>query len=119
MSEMTLPQVYRRAVEVIDERGWYQGYFVDPEGCKVCAAGALALVLGGTPTSENADGPEVIWPAGRDGTALRSYWYRAVAGLAHAIRRGVGEWNDAPGRTIGEVKAALLLAAEEHDRDRG
>jgi hypothetical protein len=25
----------------------------------------------------------------------------------------VGDWNDAPGRTVDEVKAALLAAAEE------
>ena len=117
MAELTLPQVYRRAVEVLDERGWYQGYYVDPEGCKVCVAGALAVVLGGTPTSEDADGPEVIWPAGQDGKALRNYWYRTVDGLAAVVPGGIGQWNDAPRRTVEEVKAALLRAAEEAERD--
>lgn len=117
MPELTLPQVYRRAVEVLDERGWCQGRYVDETGC-LCAGGALGVALGATPNfiPDDAEAPALRTWIGMHGD-VEDQWITAIAHLIHVLGRSVSGFNDAPGRTVDEVRAALLRAAEEAERD--
>lgn len=112
MAELTLPQIYRRAVEVLDERGWYQGWYVDGKRCKVCILGAVVCALGGEPEPEFA-ARAIVWKAASDGKRFHAVW----DDLRATLGRHPAHWNDSEGRTVDEVKAALLRAAEEAERD--
>lgn len=116
MADLTLPAVYRRAAVVLDERGWHKGYYVDREGQKVCMAGAVAVACGGRPTPEQTDEHTIVWS-----TAMEPATYNdAIAGLIDANGgRGVASWNDSPARTLAEVKALLLKAAEQAEQSGG
>lgn len=110
MADLTLPAVYRRAAEVLDERGWHQGYYVDSDGQRVCLAGAVAVACGGRPTPEHTPERTIVWsePWGP------AVYNDALEGLIDANSgRGLASWNDSPRRTVADVKALLLKAAEQ------
>jgi len=111
MPELTLAQVYRRAAEVLDERGWHQGWYVDAKRCKVCILGAVICALGGQPQPET-DTPAIDWADQQEDERFHEIW--------DDLRARLGQhpptWNDRMGRTVVEVKAALLRAAEEAER---
>lgn len=106
MAELNLPQVFRRAVEVLDERGWWRGWYVGPGGC-VCASAALAVAAG-----VNLDQDGV--PDGEDDADR--LWHDASEYVAVVAGRDLVIWNDRDGRTVDEVQALFLQAAEEADR---
>lgn len=102
-TDLTTEQVIetlRGAIALLDERGWIQGSGCGPDD-EVCAATSLSgamLVAPGTPT-------------------FRYGRYQVVADAiieSQGIRRAFSmpndsliEWNDEPGRTLDEVKAAF------------
>lgn len=90
-------QVLHRAVEILDERGWCQGTFED--GRKVCAMGAINIAVGGSPFPGNLEpGDERI--------------ATEVAELVEGVvDEDVTTWNDVFGRTVEQVRQALLTAA--------
>lgn len=115
MAELTLPQVFRRAVELIDENGWTQGMYRSSSGC-LCATGALAVALGGEIRRPDEDVDEDALFTDR---AAEELWSKACRRAGRAVGGNIGDivdWNDKPGRTVDEVKELLLWLAEEADR---
>lgn len=98
--------VYRRAVDVIHERGWWQGDSVDPrdpdEG-PVCLYGAINVARGMHATTIDPHSSR---------TARRVL---VAAGVATTTAGDIGAWNDALGRTADDVVFALKRAAEVAD----
>lgn len=88
-----LRTVYLRAIEVLKERGWYQGGLEEGPGGPCCMVGACNVALSGSATSPrfHQDLDEVA---------------RAVGSIL------LGDWNDAKGRTRRQVIAALRKAAK-------
>lgn len=116
MSALTVPEVLRRAVQVLDERGHYKGWYVDPDGGAVCASGACAVAAGlELYPIESDHEPEPAAPAGS--VDAEAVWRRAEDTLCMFLERaevsgGVPDWNDRYERTLDEVRAALLGAAD-------
>lgn len=96
--EQRMAELVRRAANVIDERGLFQGDFydpweTDPDKCAVCAIGALRLVATGRPDSEAHDEELVVETVNAFGRFL-----------------GVGsvpDWSDEAGRSAAEVRDAF------------
>lgn len=83
-----------RAGQVLEEVGWCQKSFRDPDGRR-CLMGALSLAKVGT-----CYNPEVM-----------NLLTKAVLGQPERYGAGLTAWNDAPGRTKEEVIAKLNEAA--------
>lgn len=100
--------VLRRAAEVLDERGWAQTDYEDIDGC-VCALGALSVVVYGDPYPPDDDLRVAV-----EAVALGALEAHLKIGFDRPAYAGeaVAKWNDAMGRTVDEVKAAFLAAAE-------
>lgn len=113
MSELTLSQVYLRTVEILDQRGWTKGVYVDEQGC-LCIGGAIGQALGATPLHIGDDDElGMAWTGMTVDIAER--WDDIVGHLIDATG-GLGMWNHAPERTYDEVRALLLRLAEEAER---
>lgn len=109
ITDEQVASLLRDAVDVLDERGWYQGWYVDAEGRCVCVLGAVAFAAGLEVVSNVDDELE----AGIHGTGDRwELWRSAWKRLERAVDDDIPSWNDTEGRTVDEVKAALLRAAE-------
>ena len=96
---MKTSEVFRKAGDVLRERGWCQGGLMNAEG-KVCALGALGVA--------ECRG------------ALSGPSQEIYRNLSQQILDGrlIGaDWNDSPGRTVEEVYAVLdagyVLALQE------
>lgn len=93
-------EVLRRAADVLRERGWVQGTYVDGGGA-CCVRGAVNVVLYGAPVSIECCDEEV--------QAMS-----ALAAVAGIPKHGsISLWNDRQGRTLDEVLTALERAAVE------
>ena len=98
-----------RAADHIDRVGWTQGDWCEekpglqPKDCPVCAGGALTVAAYGDPFSTGGH-------CKPDQFALR---VAAVTALIRHICDGLIDWNDAEGRTKGEVVGAMRAAAAE------
>jgi hypothetical protein len=120
--------IYERALEILDRFGWQQGTYGQPGG-RVCVSGALRQAA-------SCDDEMVVrvqmvpeWSAARRELArgLRARhaaWQLAAMRLSRMLGQGGGgvidigdsllvQWNDTPGRTLEEVRAALKQAAGE------
>lgn len=110
MTDTITPQaLLDRAADIITERGWYQGHFIDEEGRCVCALGALNLAYAeaaGVDASVNG-GAWHGWP-GPKPLNLAVDALQAATGQEDWI----AEWNDDEDRTEAEVVAALRAAAK-------
>jgi hypothetical protein len=99
VTALTVPDVLRRAEQVVAERGWCQGDYEDEQG-HVCAEGAMNLVIWGKPHCDDMD----------DAT------YALARAALEVLSSHVGcfaiNWNDDEARTESEVRAALLAAAQ-------
>lgn len=111
MSELTLPQVYRNTIAVIERRGWCSGTFVTRAG-RVCLIAALAEAAGAF--VDPGGSPVIVW----DGVPEEAsdLFEQAADGIASMVLTMPAMWNDMHGRTVDEVKALLLRAAEEAER---
>lgn len=96
--EDPLIEVLERAAEIIQERGWCQGDAETPDG-RVCLGRALTIAR-----AELDDRRPVLlaWEADVSNYNLFD-WLIRLAGP----KPGFSGWNDAPGRTKGEVLAAI------------
>lgn len=104
MSE-TADQLDTAADEVL--KGWRQGDYGNytlPED-DVCALGALARVNQVYNVVDVFLKPSV--------TALGGYLLESLSWPRGAPSRAIVEWNDAPGRTAGEVADAMRTCAKE------
>lgn len=82
--------VYAKAADIIRRRGWHQGGYEAPDG-SVCLLGALGHAR---------EGHSQYW-AGEDVEAIEP----------HIGTENVGDWNDAPERTVEDI---FLLLKELH-----
>jgi hypothetical protein len=78
--------VYLRAIEVLEERGWHQGGYESADG-RVCIVGALNIASG--LPSDRARGHMLVLK----------------------VHRGGSDWNDEAERTLEDIKLALKRAA--------
>lgn len=97
-NRLELQELFREAIQVIDDRGWFQGDFAaDAPETGVCMLGACNTVETGKPCGDGETG----W-----------WMYELEAALpVDPSFEGVAEWNDHPDRTVTEVKTAFRLAA--------
>lgn len=114
-AELTLAQVYRRAIEIIDERGWWAHGWMpgggDPRSCPVCMLAAVGLAIGGTIVTD----PLVRGPVFAT-DAQRALYAAAWDGLRDVLPAMPGIWNDSWAADADEVRDALERAAEEAER---
>lgn len=97
--------VYERAIRILKQRGWTQGYYSDPATGAVCALGAVGMVRIGEPWGAfQAD-----WDALTDAVVALGWEMRDYHGAFSA-------WNDAPERSLEDVLLVLKHAASEADR---
>jgi hypothetical protein len=101
MSDYTVEEVLRKAVEILDERGWHQGYYRHIPTGRLCSIGACAEALDVNP-SEPTPMFNRVW------TFLDDYVERKFERPGSFVA-----WQDKDGRTVDEVKALLLAAADE------
>lgn len=104
---------FRDAVQYIKTNGWFQGDWLDvdilnstpfPEGCKVCAMGAMAVVTGNT-LGEAFDNPVYL--------DMDTYSFLRIKSITGAGDDLVGFWNDDLNRTVEDVIRFLETLAEE------
>lgn len=102
-SAPTLADRLEGAAALIEERGWRQGAYTDPSG-RLCLMGAVVMACVGSVSQEAA-----LVCRYQHGDALNHYMNAALDTVPTRVR--AWEWNDAPGRTQGEVVALLRRAA--------
>lgn len=93
----------RAAADVIRERGWTQGDYVDTETGACCMVGAVDLATGYTDDGEQITGDADV----------RRRRDEAYFALSPHARPGPTVWNDAFGRTKDEVIEKLEQVATE------
>ena len=98
---MNTSEILDRAADLIEERGWTQGWYCGPTG-ELCAAGAMFVAIG-------------LRPAGWTAPEHPAHRRAMVAFERHLMDTfdyfGAHNWNDEPGRTQAEVVNALRAAA--------
>jgi len=99
---MKSSEVFRTARNVLFERGWYQGDFLDDNNQSVCVAGACMLAYG------LAIGQLDDMFIGND---LQNLLYRLDALLPDW--ENTAHWNDEHGRTFSEIIELLELAEKQ------
>lgn len=108
-----------RAADIIDERGWNQGFYYNDTGC-VCVLGAIhaavAEAAGQDVTEDRLKFPHL--PLSEESRPLVQSYNHAVKALSDtvpfgdAFRSAIPDWNDENGRTKEEVQALLRRAAK-------
>ncbi len=100
--------VLAAAADHIEQRGWLQGASVDlaqrdrgipANECRVCAVGALNVVIAGH--------PEGAWTTGPEGDRLAA----ALTATTRHLGIDLVKLNDRPGTTAADVTAALRATA--------
>ncbi|MFE9007475.1 hypothetical protein ACFYOY_36050 [Streptomyces sp. NPDC007875] len=98
-----------QALDVITVNGWWQGEAFDtdqedeeglaPEQCRVGVRGAIHIAAEGHPRPPEAYEPSILASA-------------ATAALAETLGADVTVWNDAAGRTVDELHAAVTRTVD-------
>ena len=114
MKRMTSQQIRLAAASLIEREGWCQG---TPRlrrtdgGYRYCLIGACREVAGyyaATDAYAEAEAEAAYYAAAEAARAASGACANVtVAQAAFYAIDGVGAWNDSPGRTVGEVLAAL------------
>jgi hypothetical protein len=101
VTALTVPDVLRRAEQVVAERGWCRGDYEDEQG-RVCSEGAINLAAYGDPcpTEETPDDQYDVAESA------------AKAVMTHLEVPTLVGWNDETAQDAAEVRAALLAAAQ-------
>ncbi|HUR18863.1 MAG TPA: hypothetical protein VMZ51_08020 [Acidimicrobiales bacterium] len=87
-------EVLRGALDVLDKQGWSQGFYTNPDGSH-CLAGAINTA----------------------GMAMSSY---SILDAKNALAlKNIEEWNDAPERTVEDVKQLLKQAIYDLENEAG
>ena len=109
MTALTAAEVLSRARDVLAERGWHQGDYVNKETRAVCALGAIDVVVFRQPQWDPY--------ADEDAKRVEDEAYRFLCAAAGDPMRGIGQWNDDPSRTVEDV-LLLMKQAEELAREQ-
>jgi hypothetical protein len=112
---VAVEEVLSVAANVIDDRGWHRGDYVDYDmavelgidNAPVCAVGAIRVAVGGDPADHQVTHPAI--------TAFAN-WVIVDRDPAEGAGEDdpiqvITDWNDASGRTADEVIEALRAAA--------
>jgi hypothetical protein len=123
----TPADILRGAAQYLQLHGWHQGsnYATGPHTLTppACALGAIGMATFGHRIPDDQDHRADWRHFQRASDALDDYL--TLNGAKTTIPElpeqygdcaSVGDWNDAPGRTVGEVITALEAAADEWDR---
>lgn len=104
---MTPEQVLERAADLIEERGWAQGQYEDPDGC-LCTIGAVRVAIAGSVnlndfTPDQGRLLKRCWPVLDERIAATNpdNWVGPYRGPV------VADWNDTYAKTADEVVAVL------------
>lgn len=113
MDNREMAAVFRRAAEVLRERGHCKGAFTDEES-RVCLWGALAVSSGVAIRNPYRIEGAAATPEAREAmqAAAIAIVDRGVDGRAHDEFPGA-DWNDARDRTGTEVEKFLLQLADD------
>lgn len=104
-------KLLRKAAQVLRERGWCQGDYVDDKGC-LCVYGACIVASGIEAKPANSIKRFEDWAIVRKAEDLVAEPLRKAAGVDDSFSRtSVNDWNDDPARTVDEVLDALERAA--------
>jgi hypothetical protein len=108
MTDKTAAQILTEAADVIDRNGWTQFRYFDTKqwvagtpaaDCRVCLYGALHIAMYGKPGHPHGD-------------ARPAFYHDMVTALEEALDGAQpDDWNDAEGRTQGDVTALLRSVA--------
>lgn len=97
---MTTPEILTKAADVIDERGWYQGHYTDPDGRALCLVGAISVAAGLAPDAiGNGSGTDDLHAA----LAAFEIWLSPDMGPV--------DWNDEVAEDAAEVTGKLRECA--------
>jgi hypothetical protein len=121
--------ILRRAARCLSRHGWRQGALYTDDTTDTpsrtpaaCALGAIGMAAFGHRIPDELDDRAEWRDYKRASNALDDYL--TLTGAKNTVpvtdddstdSASVGDWNDAPGRTAGEVIAALNAAADEYD----
>lgn len=100
---MNTADILDRAADLIEERGWNQGWYVNECG-GLCAVGAM-YTAAGVELPVGAEFPDI--PDEVSNAVLRAFRV-----FGDHVKRLASAWNDAPGRTKEEVVSTLRAAAQ-------
>lgn len=101
---MNTADILDRAADLIEERGWHQGWYVNDCG-QLCIRGAMLVAVGIEPPQK-----DMPWPD-HSGEANAS-WQEATDEMDEYLDDLAERWNDAPERTKEEVVSTLRAAAQ-------
>lgn len=107
---MDAVEVLERAADIVAERGWYQGGFVDPETGAVCAGMAMLMAAGAAEVRQ--------MPSGRYRSTAHSIDPAASYAHSKAINRfyetigrvSVSRWNDDVCESVEDLNLAFKRA---------
>lgn len=102
MTTLGASQLLLKTAEVIEERGWTQGKYIDADGC-VCVYGAMHVAQGRAPLDAGTSNPAEAH--------ARLALLRTLHLPNSFVVDPLAAWNDAPERTAVEVVTALRTAA--------
>ena len=103
---MKTSEILAKAADLIEQRGWSQGWYCDDAG-SLCATGAILAAAGIEPEARESANLWATFDDAKWADADRAW--RVVDDVVNAHTPA---WNDARGRTAAEVVAALRGAAE-------
>jgi hypothetical protein len=104
--------ILRKAVLILESKGWTQGVSYDPKTQRFDISGAIAAAAG-IPIKVIAvtEGDPITQCAPRVKPAVAI----VLDELEARLGMDVAEWNDAPTRTVSQVLRALVAAADALD----
>lgn len=103
------PTVLRKALVVLEQRGWIQGVTRDPSSGRVDLLGAIAIAAG-APIGLVTEQPDLLQVAVPE--AMRPAAYVAWEALEWAVDDDPVAWQDKSERTYSEVLRAIVRAAD-------
>jgi len=103
------PAVLRKALVVLEQRGWIQGVTRDPSSGRVDLLGAIAIAAG-APIGSVTEQPDLLQAVVPE--AMRPAAYVAWEALEWAVDDDPVAWQDQSERTYSEVMRAIVRAAD-------
>ena len=105
---MNTADILDKAADLIDRRGWNQGWYINTDG-EMCPRGAIYAACGMQP-NPNPSVDVMDWPGWSSSAADNAI--TACDWLDEAVDDYAESWNDDEGRTKEEVVSTLRAAAQ-------